>query len=626
MPGKGGYNMSYSYDDSYMDDQYSYQETPDYDSHYDGYGGHQTLTSYLDNVDEDDDSDFDGMSESTASELGFEIEPPIVTKPKQPKKQSVAISQGSAVGETKTFTETLLAQMDSPKTHIITVKADEMPTPKPEPLPAFHSQSQPRTSMSTTPKNRSRDDLVAELNKVSVKSKPQAPRYNVLKESVTMAEAQWKAQPSATVLVVGHVDAGKSTVMGHVLHKLGAVDKKALRRLERDATVLGKESFKFAFVMDQDPAERARGVTIDAGSFTVDAPGGRRLHMVDCPGHRDFMPRLISRAVDPNHAVLIVDGSPGEFEAGWSNSGQTKENIQLMRAFGVSHLIVAVNKMDVVGWDKNRYNAIRAQTHSFLRTAGFVEGKNLYYVPVSGLKGDNLTAAPTEAVADWAKKSTIPLVQQIEALPLSTPDFASPLRMSIGDSTGESTAGLGVKVLSGVARVGDPLVLVPGGFPMTIRRIDVRGNAGIMASKEIAVAGDFAELSVLMKSAGDEANLLPGTVLAHPGHEPAATQQVRATIATFDLTAPIVNGSDVELFTHAVRVPACIVRLSATLAKGGVDKTVRPTALRANMQARVQLRFPKQVVMDAGRGALGRFVIRRAGKSIAVGVVSGVRE
>lgn len=203
---------------------------------------------------------------------------------------------------------------------------------------------------------------------------------------------------AASFVVIGHVDHGKSTLMGRLLHDLKVVDQRTLDKYRKEANSIGKSSFAFAWVMDSTSEERERGVTVDIAMnhFETDKT---RFTILDAPGHRDFIPNMIAGASQADFAVLVIDAGTNSFESGLK--GQTKEHALLVRSMGVQRVVVAVNKMDSAGWSEDRFVEIKQQMTAFLTTAGF-QAKNLAFVPCAGLTGENVVAPAPEPAA-WYK-------------------------------------------------------------------------------------------------------------------------------------------------------------------------------------------------------------------------------
>merc|ERR1711881_510257 len=209
-----------------------------------------------------------------------------------------------------------------------------------------------------------------------------------------------------SLVVCGHVDAGKSTTTGHLLFELGGISEREMEKLKEKAAQLGKSSFSFAFYLDTQKDERERGVTIACTTkeFYTDS---YHYTIIDAPGHRDFIKNMISGAgqadvgmlmvpADGNFATAIAKGNHKANEV----QGQTRQHARLLNLLGVKQLIVGINKMDcdTAGYKEDRYNEIRDEMRNMLQKVGwkpdFVQ-KSVPVLPISGWMGDNLIKKTT---------------------------------------------------------------------------------------------------------------------------------------------------------------------------------------------------------------------------------------
>ena len=146
------------------------------------------------------------------------------------------------------------------------------------------------------------------------------------------------------IVVIGHVDSGKSTTTGHLIYKLGGIDKRVIERFEKEAAEMNKRSFKYAWVLDKLKAERERGITIDIALWKFETTK-YYCTVIDAPGHRDFIKNMITGTSQADCAVLIIDSTTGGFEAGISKDGQTREHALLAFTLGVKQMICCCNKV-----------------------------------------------------------------------------------------------------------------------------------------------------------------------------------------------------------------------------------------------------------------------------------------
>lgn len=162
----------------------------------------------------------------------------------------------------------------------------------------------------------------------------------------------------------------------------------------------GKGSFAYAWALDESAEERERGITMTvAVAFFTSTK--YNVVILDSPGHRDFVPNMISGATQADAAVLVIDASIGAFEAGIDAvGGQTREHAQLIRSFGVDQIIILVNKMDAVGYSKERFDMIKQKLVTLLRSSGFKDS-SMIWIPASAMENQNLIANPSDVRFSW---------------------------------------------------------------------------------------------------------------------------------------------------------------------------------------------------------------------------------
>jgi elongation factor 1-alpha len=281
-------------------------------------------------------------------------------------------------------------------------------------------------------------------------------------------------KPHINLIIMGHVDHGKSTTTGHLLYDAGAIDERTIKAYQDEADKMGKGTFKFAWVLDNLKEERERGVTIDL-RFLQFATKKYNYTVIDAPGHRDFVKNMITGASQADACVLFCSAKKGEFEAGIGPGGQTREHAFLSFTLGVRQAIVAVNKMDdiSVNYDKERYEEIKNEVTRMLRMVGFKTDK-VNFVPVSGWTGENLVKRSDKM--PWYTGPT--LVEALDMLELPAKPTNKPLRVPIQDIytiTGIGTVPVG-RVETGVLKPGDKLVFMPSNKSAEVKSIEMHHN------------------------------------------------------------------------------------------------------------------------------------------------------
>uniref|UniRef100_A0A3P9P4A8 HBS1-like protein n=1 Tax=Poecilia reticulata TaxID=8081 RepID=A0A3P9P4A8_POERE len=433
-------------------------------------------------------------------------------------------------------------------------------------------------------------------------------------------ERRQGGKPLLNLVVIGHVDAGKSTLMGHMLYLLGNVNKRTMHKYEQESRKAGKASFAYAWVLDETGEERDRGVTMDVG-MTKFETNSKVVTLMDAPGHKDFIPNMITGAAQADVAVLVVDASRGEFEAGFEAGGQTREHALLVRSLGVTQLAVAVNKMDQVNWQQERFQEISSKLGHFLKQAGFKES-DVFFVPTSGLSGENLTARSTVSeLKSWYSGHS--LLEQIDAFKAPQRSIDKPFRLCVSDVFKDQGSGFCVtgKIEAGFIQTGDKILAMPPNETCTVKGITLHDEA-----LDWAVAGDHVSLTV---TGMDIIKINVGCVFCDPKEAIRVCTRFRARILLFNIEVPITQGFPVLLHYQTVSEPATIKKLISVLHKSsGEVLKKKPKCLSKGMNAIVEIQTQRPVSLELYKDykELGRFMLRYVGSTIAAGVVTEIKE
>ncbi|XP_034964815.1 HBS1-like protein isoform X1 [Zootoca vivipara] len=422
------------------------------------------------------------------------------------------------------------------------------------------------------------------------------------------------------LVVIGHVDAGKSTLMGHLLYLLGNVNKRIMHKYEQESKKAGKASFAYAWVLDETGEERERGVTMDVGMTKFETKT-KVITLMDAPGHKDFIPNMITGAAMADVAVLVVDASRGEFEAGFETGGQTREHGLLVRSLGVTQLAVAVNKMDQVNWQQERFREIVSKLGQFLKQAGFKES-DVAYIPTSGLGGENLvTRSQASELTKWYEGKC--LLEQIDSFKPPQRSVEKPFRLCVSDVFKDQGSGFCVtgKIEAGYVQVGDRLLVMPPNETCTVKGIALHDEP-----VDWAAAGDHV---ILTLTGMDIIKINVACMFCCPKEPIKACTRFRARILIFNIEVPITKGFPVLLHFQTASEPATIRRLLSVLHKSTGEVTKKkPKCLTKGQNALVELQTQRPVALELYKDfkELGRFMLRYSGSTIAAGVVTEIKE
>jgi elongation factor 1-alpha len=429
-----------------------------------------------------------------------------------------------------------------------------------------------------------------------------------------------KDKPHVNIVVIGHVDAGKSTSTGHLIYLCGGIDERTIEKFRKEAEQIGKGSFAFAWVLDKLKAERDRGITINI-TLTKFETEKHHYTIIDAPGHRDFIKNMITGTSQADVSVLMISSQSGEFEAGVSKDGQTKEHALLAFTLGVKQMCVGVNKMDhpSTNWSKDRFEEIKKEATTFLKKGGY-KVDNIPFVPFSGLTGENMKEAGSNM--PWYKGPT--LIGALDTMTAPERPVDKPLRLPINDVfkiSGIGTVPVG-RVETGVLKPAMILKFTPSGLSSECKSVEMHHE-----QLPQAIPGDNVGFSVRNISVKD---IKRGYVASNEKEDPAreCTSFV-AQVIVLNHPNQIRSGYSPVLDCHTSHI-ACKFDTLVGKIDRRTGKTIEenPEFIKSGDASLVKLIPTKQMCVETFKDypPLGRFAVRDMKQTVAVGVIKEVEK
>jgi len=415
-------------------------------------------------------------------------------------------------------------------------------------------------------------------------------------------------KPHVNLVFIGHVDHGKSTLVGRLLYDSGALSEQEYRKLEAEAKALGKATFAFAYAMDNLQEERKRGLTIDVAYKKFEGKKNN-FTIIDAPGHKDFIKNMITGTSQADAAVLVIAAKEGVM-------AQTKEHAFLSQVMGLKQLIIAVNKMDEVNYDEKKFNEVKDQAGKLLKGVGYKEDQ-LKFIPVSAWVGDNV-AKKSDKTA-WYKGQT--LIDILDGIVAPKPPTDKALRLPVQDVY--SIKGVGLvpvgRVETGIMKPGDKVVIEPSGASGEVKTIEMHHE-----QLSQAVPGDNVGFNIRGLGKGDVAR---GDVIGPAGNPPTVAKEFEAQIVVLSHPTAIPVGYTPVFHIHTAQLSCRIDAIMKKLdPKTGETKEENPKFLKTGDAAIVKIVPTKPVVVEEYKKfpQLGRFAIRDMGQTVAAGMITKV--
>ena len=429
------------------------------------------------------------------------------------------------------------------------------------------------------------------------------------------------------VVFIGHVDAGKSTLSGSILFEMGTVDKRTIEKYEQEAKANNRESWFLAYIMDTNEEERARGKTVEVGRayFETDK---RRCTILDAPGHKNYVPAMISGASQADIGILVISARKGEFESGFDGMGQTREHAMLAKTLGIQKLIVVINKMDdPTGewgtWSRERYDSITKKLSPYLRSCGYNLKKDVIFMPIAALHGINVKRCVTKETCAWATEinGNKSVIETLNDIVITGREADVPLRMTVIDRYQDRGTVMMGKVEAGVIFVGQTIVVCPN---QTEVKVD-----SIMINEQEVQAAKPGE-NVLVRVALGEEMVAKGYVVCSRFSPIGGCTEIIAQLFIVGLLEhrPLFSaGYNAVFHAHTAEEECTVYELAAELDATGKIAKKNPAWAKLGSTVIAKIRLDMSICLENYDKTmqLGRFTLRDEGKSIAIGKVMKCR-
>jgi len=397
-------------------------------------------------------------------------------------------------------------------------------------------------------------------------------------------------------VIVGHVDHGKSTLIGRLLYDTKSIPEEKINEIKEVCESLGKE-LEFGYILDHLEEERDQGITIDTTQIFFDTEH-RHYTIIDAPGHVEFLKNMITGASQAEAAILIVDAEEGVQE-------QTRRHAYILSMLGLKQVIVVVNKMDLVNYSKERYEEVRSEIEKHLKKISITPN---HYIPISARTGENI-ATKSESM-DWYSGPTV-----LEALDAFTPTTSLkelPLRFAVQDVYKHEQRVVVGRVESGTLRRGMEVIILPSGESSSITSIEEFLKDDVTEAEAGTSTGLITSTKVFIAR---------GNILAEKKEQPTVTDTIRARLFWMD-KEPAQKGERLLFKCSTQEVMAEIEEFELIINSSTLEPIEREE-LRNREVALVTIKTSKPVVIeDFNRNPnLGKFVLEKK-YTVAGGIIT----
>lgn len=534
--------------------------------------------------------------------------PAPAAEPAKPKVKKVLKLSGSSsikIGGAK--------KADSPKP-VAAVVEEKKEEPKPKPATVVPPAASTSTSVSKASSPAPSSSKPESRSMSAAASESAKEQEDIIDPSIV--NDMFGGKEHCSIIFMGHVDAGKSTMGGNILFLTGAVDKRTVDKYEREAKDAGRQGWYLSWIMDTNKEERNDGKTIEVGKsyFETDK---RRYTILDAPGHKLYVSEMIGGASQADIGILVISARKGEYEAGFERGGQSREHAILAKTQGVNRLIVVINKMDdtTVAWSEERYKECISKLSLFLRGVGYAKDE-VVFMPVSGFSGAGLKDRVDPAVCPWYTGPS--LLEYLDNLKLEQRKINGPFMLPISGKMKDLGTVVEGKIESGHIKKGGQLLLMPN-------KVNVEVLTIFNETEQEADSAFSGEQVRLKLKNIEEEDVMPGYVLTSLKNPVHTVTRFEAQVAIVELKSILSSGFSCVMHVHTAIEEVTFVQLLHKLEKGTNRKSKKaPAFAKQGMKIIAILETPEPVCLETYEDyqQLGRFTLRDQGQTIAIGKVT----
>lgn len=511
------------------------------------------------------------------------------------------------------------------------VKKDEpkVETKSETPEPKAEAKAEVKAETKAEPKVEPKAEPKAEEPKVEAKKEEKKP---VVKESTPapvpeedivdeeVVKDLFGGKDHVSIMFMGHVDAGKSTMGGNILFLTDAVDKRTVEKYQKEAIDAGRQGWYLSWIMDTNKEERSDGKTIEVGKAYFETEK-RRYTILDAPGHKMYVSEMIGGASQADVGILVISARKGEYETGFERGGQTREHALLAKTQGVNKIVVAVNKMDdpTVNWSEQRYKECTTKLGMYLKGIGYNKD-DIVYMPVSGYTGAGLKERIKPSECSWYKGPS--LLEWLDNMKTVDRKINGPFMLPISGKLKDMGLVIEGKIESGHVKRNQQLLMMPNKAKIEVTTVYNETEEEC----EQAFSGEQVRLKI---KGVEEEDVQPGYVLTSLNQPVKTITKFEAQVAIVELKSILSNGFSCVMHVHNAIEEVKFVELKHKLEKGTNRKSKKPPAFaKKGMKVIAVLEVSAPVCAEryADYPQLGRFTLRDQGVTIAIGKITKILE